>query len=118
MSAAYSILNGHRYCSMGGAPAICVDARGYPTDCTWKSRRGKLANGMGVQHMQHIADLIDAAYSSDLLTQAQLLSVRDHVAEALALDEALGHPDTEFLRGRRQALSELADVLQLDGALQ
>ena len=111
MSAALAILNGHRYCPMGGAPAICADARGWPTNCTWKPRRGQRADGMAVQHMRHVADLIDSAYSSNLLDLATLLSVRDHVTEALELDRALGYPDGEFQRGQRHALKEMAQIL-------
>lgn len=113
MSAAYTILNGHRYCPMGGGPAICTDARGWPTDCTWKPRRGKNADGMAVQHMRHVADLIDAAYSPDLLAALEATQVRDFVAEQQAMDAALGHPGGEFQRGRRQVLTELADILTI-----
>ena len=114
MSAAYSILNKHNYCPMGGAAAICADARGWPTDCTWKPSRRRGANGMGVQHMQHVADLIDQAYSADLLVAAELTTVRDLVRDQLAMDAALAHVDTEFQRGRRQVLRELANVLNLE----
>lgn len=77
VSAAFDILLTHRYSSQGGAPAICVGADGLPTACRWKASRRRGANGYGIQHLEHLADLIDAAYAEPIAHAEQLQALGD-----------------------------------------
>lgn len=114
MSAALSILMGHHYGSQGGSPAICVGLDGNPTACKWKARRN--GDGYGIQHLHHLAALIEAAYAVDLIAAAQLQGVRDIVTDSLAIYDALALPRNEFDRGCHQVLHEIADALDLEVA--
>lgn len=107
MTTALSILTTHHLCLQGGAPAICVDVRGRPTDCTWKASRRKGAGGAGQQHREHLAALIDAAYAEQIGLRDALRSVCD-VLEDWQMPFALDGADVKL----RALHNEIAGCLE------